>query len=214
MNTYAKYCSNVFVAKCDEKHEKEEIIEVTTKYGKENECEVHNLVHEKDGFFYYSITRVDGYDAKERYRRKAEQYGTYSQNAEARADAYFERSKDAVKGIEFGQPIHVGHHSERMHRAAIEKSKSAMSHSVAEWDKSKEYAEKADTYQRLADSVMNLSMPESLEYYAEALEKAKEYHEGLKSGKYPREHSYSVVYAKKKVNELEKNLAIAKKLWE
>lgn len=214
MNTYAKYCPNVFVAKCDEKHEKGEIIEVTTKYGKENECEVHNLVHEKDGFFYYSITRVDGYDAKERYRRKAERYGTYSQNAEARADAYFERSQDAVKGIEFGQPILVGHHSEKMHRAAIEKSNSAMSHSVAEWDKSKEYAEKADTYQRLADSVMNLSMPESLEYYAEALEKAKEYHEGLKSGKYPREHSYSVVYAKKKVNELEKNLAIAKKLWE
>lgn len=214
MNTYVKYCPNVFVAKCDEKHEKGEIIEVTTKYGKENECEVHNLVHEKDGFFYYSITRVDGYDAKERYRRKAERYGTYSQNAEARADAYFERSHDAVKGIEFGQPILVGHHSERMHRAAIERANSAMGHSVDEWNKSKEYADKADTYQRLADSVMNLSMPESLVYYAEALEKAKEYHEGLKSGKYPREHSYSVVYAKKKVNELEKNLAIAKKLWE
>lgn len=214
MNTYAKYCPNVFVAKCDEKHEKGEIIEVTTKYGKENECEVHNLVHEKDGFFYYSITRVDGYDAKERYRRKAERYGTYSQNAEERAESFFKRSQDSVRGIEPGQPILVGHHSERMHRAAIERANSAMSHSVAEWDKSKEYAEKADTYQRLADSVMNLSMPESLEYYSEALEKAKEYHEGLKSGKYPREHSYSVVYAKKKVNELEKNLAIAKKLWE
>ena len=31
MNTYQKYCPNVFVAKCDEKHDKGEIITVTTK---------------------------------------------------------------------------------------------------------------------------------------------------------------------------------------
>lgn len=65
MNTYAKYCPNVFLAKCEEKHEKGDIIEVTTKYGKENECEVHNLVMEKGGFFYYSITRTDGWNMQE-----------------------------------------------------------------------------------------------------------------------------------------------------
>ena len=37
MNTYYKFAPNVFLAKCDEKHEKGETIEVTTKYGKENE---------------------------------------------------------------------------------------------------------------------------------------------------------------------------------
>ena len=35
MNTYYKFAPNVFLAKCDEKHEKGETIEVTTKYGKE-----------------------------------------------------------------------------------------------------------------------------------------------------------------------------------
>lgn len=35
MNTYHKFCPNVFLAKCDEKHEKGEVIEVTTKYGKD-----------------------------------------------------------------------------------------------------------------------------------------------------------------------------------
>lgn len=52
MNTYHKFCPNVFLAKCDEKHEKGEVIEVTTKYGKENESIVFNLIFEKDGFYY------------------------------------------------------------------------------------------------------------------------------------------------------------------
>lgn len=40
MNTYLKYCPNVFVAKCEEQHEKGEEIILTTKYGKENICVV------------------------------------------------------------------------------------------------------------------------------------------------------------------------------
>jgi len=35
MNTYTKYCPNVFVAKCTRQHEKGEIITIETKYGKE-----------------------------------------------------------------------------------------------------------------------------------------------------------------------------------
>ena len=66
MNTYAKYCPNVFLAKCTEKHEKGEVIPVTTKYGKENESIVFNLIFEKDGFYYYSIIRADGYNMQER----------------------------------------------------------------------------------------------------------------------------------------------------
>ena len=31
MNTYSKYVPNVFLAKCSEKHEKGEVIEVTLK---------------------------------------------------------------------------------------------------------------------------------------------------------------------------------------
>lgn len=56
-------------------------------------------------------------------------------------------------------------------------------------------------------------MPESLEMWEYKFEEAKEKHEGLKSGKYKREHSYSLTYAKKAVNEAEKNLKIAKLLW-
>ena len=72
MNTYYKYCPNVFLAKCDAKHEKGETILVTTKYGKENESIVFNLIFERDGFYYYSIVRADGFNVQEWAKREAE----------------------------------------------------------------------------------------------------------------------------------------------
>ena len=212
MNTYAKYCPNVFVAKCDEKHEKGEIITLSTRYGKENECEVWNFLYEKDGFFYYSITRADGFNCQERARAKAEKYEEWADNAQKRSDDAFERSQKAVAPIPFGQPILVGHHSERAHRAALRRSDNAMRKCVEESNKAENYSNKADYWEKMADKI-NLSMPENIEFYSVLLEKQKEYHEGLKSGKYPRRHSYSLTYAKKDVNETEKKLAIAKKLW-
>ena len=71
MNTYYKFAPNVFLAKCDEKHEKGEVIEVTTKYGKENESIVFNLIFERDGFYYYSIVRADGFNVQEWAKRRA-----------------------------------------------------------------------------------------------------------------------------------------------
>ena len=72
MNTYSKYVPNVFLAKCSEKHEKGEVIEVITKYGKENECIVFNLIYEREGFYYYSIVRADGFNVQEWAKQRAE----------------------------------------------------------------------------------------------------------------------------------------------
>ena len=110
------------------------------------------------------------------------------------------------------QPILVGHHSEGMHRAAIKKSWAAMDKSVEESKKAEAHESKAEYWERMADKI-DLSMPESIEFFEHKLEVAKEYHEGLKSGKYPKQHSYSVTYANKAVREAESNLAIARKLW-
>ena len=212
MNTYAKYCPNVWVAKCSEKHEKGDEIIVTTKHGKENECIVWNYLYEKEGFFYYSITRADGFNSQERARAKAEKYEEWADKARQRSDEAFERSENAVAGIPAGQPILVGHHSERAHRAAIDKSWAAMGKSVEEMHKAEAHESKAEYWERMADKI-DLSMPESIEFFEHKLEVAKEYHEGLKSGKYPKRHSYAVTYANNAVKEAEKNLAIARKLW-
>ena len=85
--------------------------------------------------------------------------------------------------------------------------------------KSVEFSDKANEHKRVAQywekraNTINLSMPESIDFYEHKLEQAKEYHEGVKSGKYPREHAYTLTYAKKEVNELQKKYELAKKLW-
>lgn len=87
-----------------------------------------------------------------------------------------------------------------------------MGKSVEESEKAEQHEGKAEYWERKAKDI-NLSMPESVEYFEYKVEKAKEYHEGVKSGKYPRDHSFTLTYAKKDLNEAAKNLETAKKLW-
>lgn len=212
MNTYYKYAPNVFLAKCDKKHEKGEEILVTTKYGKENESIVFNLVFERDGFYYYSIVRADGFNVQEWAKRKAERRREWAASAERKSHEYYEKSNKYRDFLSLGEPIKVGHHSERRHRKMIEDAWNNTGKFVEYHDKAKEHEDKAAYWDAKADTI-NLSMPESIDFYQHKLEKAKEYHEGLKSGKYPREHMYSLTYAKKEVNELQKKYELAKKLW-
>lgn len=212
MNTYSKYCPNVFVAKCEERHEKGETILVTTKYGKENEHIVHNLVMERGGFFYYSITRADGFNCQERAKRKAEKYEQAAINADRRSNEFFQKSEKHADFLSLGEPIKVGHHSERRHRKMIEDAWNNTGKMVAEMDKAEAYRDKAEAWERHSEDI-NLSMPESIEYYRDRLEKATAYHQAMKEGKIERSHSYSLTYAKKAVNEAQKNYDIAVKLW-
>jgi hypothetical protein len=209
MNTYHKFVPNVWLAKCTEKHEKGSVIPVANKYGKENPSIVHNLIGERDGFFYYSIVRADGFNYAE---KRAEKLESYAENAEKKSTAYYEASNEGREFLALGEPIKVGHHSEKRHRALIERNWNRMGKSVEYGKKSEEYKSRAEYWKSRAQSV-NLSTPDSLEYYEYALEQAKAKHEGLKSGRIPKDHSFSLPYAKKEVNEIEKKLALAKKLW-
>ena len=159
---------------------------------------------EKDGFYFYSFTRTDGFNSQERARAKSERYEGFAHNAHERSAEAYNKAHDAVANIPFGQPILVGHHSEGAHRAAIRRSGQAMDKSVAEMEKAQHYESKAEYWERMADKI-DLSMPESIEFYEHKLSLAKEYHEGLKSGKYPKQHAYSVTYANKAVNEAQKS---------
>lgn len=212
MNTYSKYVPNVFLAKCEEKHDRGEVLPVTTRRGKENDSIIFNLMYEKDGFFYYSIVRADGFNVQERARLKAERYEAWGGSAERKSDQYRDGSNEGADFLSLGEPIKIGHHSEKRHRALIDRNWARM-------EKSMEFSKKAETHESKADyweskaGQINLSMPESVEYYEFELEKAKEYHSGLKSGKYERTHSFSLTYAKKEVNDLEKKYNLAIRLW-
>ena len=213
MNTYRKYCPNVFLAECEEEHAKDDVITLTTKYDKENEHIVHNLIAKKNDKYYYSITRLDGFNSQERAKNKAEKLEGYALSAEKRSNEWIDKSSEGRDFLSLGEPIKVGHHSERKHRALINRNNHRMSKAMEESEKAKEYKNKIAYWENKTTEI-NLSMPESIEYYAYKLEKAKNYHKGLKDGSIKREHSFSLTYAKKTVNDLQKKYNTAIKLWQ
>ena len=213
VNTFHKFCPNVYVAKCEMQHERCEIIVLTTKYGKEVECEVHNhLGQTKDGQNLYSITRVDGFNSQERAARKAEKLEGYAANAEKRSNDYYQASKEGAAFLSLGEPIKIGHHSERRHRRLIERNWERMGKSVAESERAKDYERRAEYWADKANKI-DLSMPESLSYFEFELEKAKKYHLLLKENPEKRAHSMSLQYANKAVRDMEEKVFLALRLW-
>jgi hypothetical protein len=212
MNTYKKFCPNVFIAQCDKEYNKGDIIIVSSKYGTENEHIVYNLIAQKNGVFFYSITRVDGFNCQERAKNKVEKLNNWASSAIKRADVWRERSNEGRDFLMLGEPIKVGHHSEKRHRALIERNFNRMQNSMNEIDKAISYKERTAYWEKMSKKI-NLSMPESLEFFCVQLEEATEYHKALKNGSIEREHAYSLTYANKRVKDLQKSFDIAKLLW-
>ena len=129
-----------------------------------------------------------------------------------KSDSYWKASNEGADFLALGEPIKVGHHSEKRHRALIERNHNRMSKAVEFSKKAEEYESRAAYWADKANTI-NLSMPESLEFYEFELEKAKAKHEGLKNGTIERSHSYSLTYAKKELNDIESKLKLAQRLW-
>lgn len=212
MNTYSKYAPNVWLAKCTEKHEKNSVIPVANKYGQENESIVFNLIFQKDGFFYYSIIRADGFNVQEWAKRRAEKLQNAAIRSEQKSESYYNASNKHSDFLSLGEPIKVGHHSENRHRRIIEQANNNMSKCVELSDKAKDQESRATYWESKAQTI-NLSMPESIEYYKYKLEQAKAKHEGYKNGSIKQEHSYSLVYATKELKDCQDKLKTSYKLW-
>jgi hypothetical protein len=185
---------------------------LTTKYGKENDCIVFNSVGKKDGFFFYSIVRADGFNVQEWAKRKAEKLQNAALRAKKKSDERWEASNEGKDFLVLAEPIKIGHHSEKKHRALIQRNHDRMNKSMELLKEAEQYDSRADYWEKKAETI-NLSMPESLEYFEYRLEKAIEFHKGLKDGTIERSHSFSLTYANKEVKELKKKVAVAVALW-
>ena len=212
MNTYKKYCPHVYLAKTSKVYKKGDVIILTTRHGKENRHIVYNLIYTENGFNYYSIIREDGFNSQKRALKKAEQRKEWADSAERKATEYYEASREGEEFLKLGEPIKIGHHSENRHRNLIERNHRRFGRYVEETKKAEKHIESAENF-KLKATEINLSMPESIEYFEFELEKAKAVHEGMKNGSIQREHSYSLTYAKKRVNEMEDKYKLAVKLW-
>ena len=216
IGTFKKYCPNVWVACMLEEYEKGEVIQVENRYGDKKEYVVHNLVSEttigQQVFYYYSITRADGYNSQERAKAKADKYNEWAEARNKKSNAYYEASNEGRDFLVLAEPIKVGHHSEKRHRALIERNWNRMEKSIENAKKAEAHESKAEYWAGKANDI-DLSMPESLEYFSDELKKAIEHQQLLKSKPELREHAYSLTYATKKVKELTKKVEIAKTLW-
>ena len=209
MNKFKKYCPNVWIAECDEEYEKGDIIQLETKYGKEVDCEVYNLILARNGKFYYSVVKMEEQTYAE---RKAERYNNASSNSIKKSGERINAAQEVREFLSLGEPIKVGHHSEHRHRALIERNNSRMDKAMEYCDKAGEQKRKAEYWESKSQEI-TLAMPCSIEYFEYKLEKASEYHKGLKDGTIEKEHAYSLTYASKDVKELKKKVEIAKLLW-
>ncbi len=107
---------------------------------------------------------------EEKQQRRKEKLEAAADRAEASSNASFERAdlREEKSGIPLGQPILIGHHSERRHRKAIERADNAMSKAVSE-------QERADVLRSRAASVgtggISSDDPDAVKKLDEKLEK-------------------------------------------
>ena len=208
-NTYYKLAPNAWIAKCPREYERGEVIQLTNKYGKEADVEVHKLIGGGPNYFYYSFTRMEGMSYAE---RRAEKYRAWQNSQTAKSNDLWAESNEGAEFLSLAEPIKIGHHSERRHRALIERNHSRMDRSMEASKKAKEHQRKAEYWAHRANDI-NLSMPESLEYFKHKLDQAVELHRQYKDKEIEQEHNYSMSHAKKEVNKITKSLKLAERMW-
>lgn len=93
---------------------------------------------------------------KERAEDRAERREEWSSKAQKRSDAALDRSHQTLDRIPLGQPILVGHHSERRHRADLKRADGAMRVSVEEGKTARYHSDRADAARRNADDRVSL----------------------------------------------------------
>ncbi|HEX7673538.1 MAG TPA: DUF3560 domain-containing protein [Bdellovibrio sp.] len=90
-----------------------------------------------------------------RKEEKAARYDQYAENAEKRAEVAYNNASKIGSMIPLGQPILVGHHSEKRHRRDIERIDNNMRKSVEESKKSEYLSSKASTLRYHANRTEN-----------------------------------------------------------
>ncbi len=90
--------------------------------------------------------KVDDFLAgyEDRKESKLERAERFAENAKARAGAHRGASNALVENIPMGQPILVGHHSEKAHRGTLERSRNHMFKSVEDSEKAARWENRAD----------------------------------------------------------------------
>lgn len=115
---------------------------------------------------------------EERQQAKLERYEELAQRRKRESQERYKHSKSLSDCIPFGQPILVGHHSEKRHRRDIKRIQNSM-------DKSVELQKKAEHYEKKAENIRNPTAissdnPEAIDLLKEKLIGLEEQREKIK----------------------------------
>lgn len=118
---------------------------------------------------------MNDYEAKQERRR--ERLERASERAAREADSRHRASRAATAGIPFGQPILVGHHSEKRHRAAVDRSWNHLGKAVEAGERSKALAARAAA---VGTGGISQDDPDAVEKLRERLAELEAQREGMK----------------------------------
>lgn len=118
---------------------------------------------------------------REKLERKLEKRKEWAGKASEKCSAEFETARKITENIPFGQPILVGHHSERMHRRDIERSASHMDKGCAEYRKAEYHEEKARGLQDQLDRTIFSDDEDAVERLQERIDERKATQERYKA---------------------------------
>ena len=117
---------------------------------------------------------------REKLERKLEKREEWAEKAREKCSEEFETARKITENIPFGQPILVGHHSEKKHRRDIERSASHMDKGCAEYRKAEYHEEKARGLSRMLDNTIFSDDEDAIERLTEKLGDRRALQEGYK----------------------------------
>jgi len=117
---------------------------------------------------------------RERLERKAERREEWADKASARAAGRFDTARDTADRIPMGQPILVGHHSEKRHRRDAERIDNNMRKGVEEQNKAARHRGKADGLRRQLESNIFSDDHDAIEALEKRIAEREEYAERVK----------------------------------
>mgnify|MGYP001571258592 CR=1 FL=1 len=118
---------------------------------------------------------------RERMERRLERRLNWGNRATAEAEHRSQAASAAVEGIPFGQPILVGHHSERRHRRALERSDRNMTAACAADARSQRHHQVASTLAARLESTVFSDDPDALEALQEKIIKLEGKRDAIKA---------------------------------
>lgn len=145
-------------------------------------------------------------DYEERRKRRIDRYNELSIKAKEKSDEYSNSNANRILEMTYGQPILIGHHSEKKHRRLIAKAHNDIRKSIEMDDKSKYYKSRAES--AMNSKVIYSDDPDAINKLKEKLERLENEKESIRK----REHQTweltnigaNIRETKKRIERLEK----------